>query len=304
MKSLKGTLILLLTAFIWGTAFVAQTSASGTVSAFTFNAARSVIAAIFLGAVLLVRAAFRRIKGVRPERKAFGKSELVGGAIIGALLFAAANLQQAGIEAYPAGAAASGRAGFLTATYVVMVAVIAVFTGKKLHPTVIVAAVGCVAGMYMLCLSGGIDRVYFGDLLILLCAVGYAAYIMAVDRFNDTDGIAMSFVQFIVCSVLSTVCAFIFEQPDFGVIAQAWLPVAYAGVLSSGVAYTLQIIGQKYAEPTVATIVMSLESVFAALAGWVLLNERLSPAELAGCALVFASVILAQAPSFFKKKAA
>ena len=203
-----------------------------------------------------------------------------------------------------AGAAASGRAGFLTATYVVMVAVIAVFTGNKLHPTVIVAAVGCVAGMYMLCLSGGIDRVYFGDLLILLCAVGYAAYIMAVDRFNDTDGIAMSFVQFIVCSVLSTVCAFIFEQPDFGVIAQAWLPVAYAGVLSSGVAYTLQIIGQKYAEPTVATIVMSLESVFAALAGWVLLNERLSPAELAGCALVFASVILAQAPSFFKKEAA
>lgn len=155
----------------------------------------------------------------------------------------------------------------------------------------------------MLCLSGGFSVIYLGDILVLVSAVFFTAYILVIDHFSKLDSIKMSCIQFFVCGTLSLIATLIVEKPSMDVLLAAWLPILYAGILSSGVGYTLQMIGQKYAEPAVASIVMSLESVFAALAGWIILNERLSSNELIGCGLVFLSVILAQVPEFIKKAA-
>lgn len=288
--------MLLLAALVWGMAFVAQSTAADSVGSFTFNGVRSVLASVFLLAVIGIRQA-----AVKPPRGELRKVA-VGGAMCGLLLFVSVNFQQFGIAAYPEGAAASGRAGFLTATYVVMVALYTLITGKKMRPVVLAATVGCIAGMYMLCMSGGIGGVYLGDILVLGGAVGFAAYIMVVDHYSGLDSLKLSCIQFAVCGALSLIAAFIFEDVQVSAIRAAWLPIVYAGVFSGGVGYTLQMIGQKYAEPAVASIVMSLESVFAALAGWIILSERLSGNEIVGCALVFISVILAQTPDMVKKK--
>lgn len=203
---------------------------------------------------------------------------------------------------YPEGVAASGRAGFLTATYVVMVSVAAIFFGKKPHPLVWVSAVGCIGGMYMLCLSGGISGVYKADIFLLVCAVCYTAHIITISRFPLADGLVFSLIQFAVCGVLSGIAMAVSGVGDISALLSVKFELFFAGVMSSGIAYTLQILGQKYAEPAVASIVLSLESVFSALAGWVVLNERLTNRELIGCALVFISVMLAQMPSFFVTK--
>lgn len=296
MKSVKGSLILLLTAVIWGMAFVAQSTAADSVGGFTFNAVRSLLAALFLLCFIGVRQLTgKRRSGVESARYS---GTVKGGIICGAILFAAMNFQQFGIAAYPEGAAASGRAGFITATYVVMVAICEGLSGKKMRPVLIAAIVGCIAGMYMLCFSGGFSKIYTGDILVFICAICYTAYIIAVDRFTDADSVKLSCIQFFVCAVLSAVPMLIFEKPELSGIAAAWLPIVYAGIMSGGVGYTLQIVGQRFTEPSVASIVMSLESVFAALAGWVILHERLSGKELVGCGLVFLSVILAQLQEF------
>ena len=231
------------------------------------------------------------------------KHTIIAGILCGVALCAAANFQQFGIAAYPNGVAASGRAGFLTATYVIMVAVCAKFFGKKLHPIVWLSVIGCIAGMYLLCMSEGLSGLYIGDLLLLICAICYTCHILMIDRFTHIDSIKMSCVQFLVCTILSAIGMLIFESPDLPALSDAWFEIFYAGVMSSGVAYTLQMAGQKHAEPAVASIVMSLESVFAALAGWIILKERLNTLELIGCGLVFAAVIFAQLPEFMKKKA-
>ena len=301
LKNIKGALILLVAALIWGMAFVAQSSAADSIGPFTFNALRSFVGALFLLAFLAVRTASSKKAEPSPEPTT-GKRLWLGGGLCGVALFVAVNFQQLGLTVYPDGIASSGRAGFITATYVVMVALCSCFFGKKLHPLVLISTVGCLAGMYFLCLSGGFSGIYLGDLFLLLCAVCFAAHIMIVDRFSSLDCIRLSCIQFLTCGVLSGVAMLLFEQPDLHAILAAWLPILYTGIFSSGVAYTLQMIGQKYAEPAVASIVMSLESVFSALAGWVLLHEVLSPRELLGCALVFAAVILAQVPEFLKKK--
>lgn len=300
MKKTKGTLLLLLAALIWGTAFVAQSSAADNIGSFTFNAARSFVGALFLLIVIAIRGAVKKNTAVNSDKKAHRKVA-IGGVLCGIVLFSAVNFQQFGIASYPDGVASSGRSGFLTATYVVMVALCARFSGKKLHPIVLVAAVGCLAGMYMLCMSEGFSGIYVGDILVLACAVCFTAHILVIDHFSKLDSIKMSCVQFFVCGILSLAAAVIFEKPNVSDLFAAWLPIIYTGVFSSGVAYTLQMIGQKYAEPAVASIVMSLESVFAALAGWVILNEQLNGSELIGCGLVFAAVILAQIPEFIKK---
>lgn len=302
MKQAKGTLLLLLAALIWGIAFVAQSSAADKIGAFTFNASRSMIAALFLLAFIGIRKASGKASE-KAMKKAASRQLAVGGTMCGITLFLAANLQQFGIAAYPKSTASSGRAGFLTATYVVMVALCAWVSGKKLHPTTLIAAAGCIIGMYMLCLSDGFSGIYLGDILVLFGAVGFTAYILVVDHFQKLDGFKMSCIQFFVCGVLSLIAMLIFEKPSAHALLAAWLPIFYAGVFSSAIGYTLQIVGQKYADPAVASIVMSLESVFAALAGWILLNEHLSTKELIGCGLVFLSVILAQTPEFAKKAA-
>lgn len=303
MKNIKGSLILLLTALIWGTAFVAQTSASETVDAFTFNAARSVIASLFLLVVLAIRSLINRKKPIESKPVFSKRQTIVGGILCGILLCIATNFQQFGIAEYPEGVAASGRAGFLTSTYVIMVAVVSVFFGKKSHPVVWASVAGCLLGMYLLCLSNGFSGVYKADVLLLICAVGYTAHIISVSRFPMADGIMLSLIQFAVCGVLSAVLMLIFSNGfTISSILEIKIELLYAGIMSSGIAYTLQILGQKYADPAVASIVLSLESVFSALAGWVILSERLSSKELAGCALVFVSVILAQMPEFIKSK--
>lgn len=365
IKRWKGSLMLLLAAFFWGTTFAAQSSAADSIPTFTFNAARSFVGAAFLGILILIQQGRQRQKregdrgleirsdvhgnsgseewkqsdrgnlrgygkgdcgkfgeqgkGDRGNLRERGKSDgadvgtrkteagldsgvrqkrgvVFGGAVCGIVLFAAMSFQQGGIAAYPEGAAASGRSGFLTATYVVMVAICARFLGKKLYKSVYAAVAVCIVGMYLLCMSGGGRGIYFGDVLGLVCAAFFTAHIMVVDRFSYCESVKLSCMQFLVSGILSTAAMLLFEQPDIHMLAAAAVPILYAGILSSGIAYTLQMEGQKYAEPSVAAIIMSLESVFAVLGGWIVLNETLSVRELAGCALVFAAVILAQLP--------
>lgn len=308
--------MLLLAAFFWGTTFAAQSSAADSIPTFTFNAARSLVGAAFLGILILIQQGKRVQKksgiGVRNQDSAdleMGETKnrtgsaqipkrgvVFDGGICGVVLFAAMSFQQSGIAVYPEGAAASGRSGFLTATYVVMVAICARFLGRKIHKSVYAAVAVCIAGMYLLCMSGGEGGIYFGDVLGLVCAVFFTVHIMVVDRFSYCESVKLSCMQFLVSGILSTVAMLLFEQPDVHMLAAAAVPILYAGILSSGIAYTLQMEGQKYAEPSVAAVIMSLESVFAVLGGWIVLNEKLSVRELAGCALVFAAVILAQLP--------
>lgn len=302
MKNLKGSLLLLLTAFLWGTSFAAQTSAADAISAFAFNGARSLIGSLFL--FLLFLALGRRYGGFRASiARPAVRLGVRAGLLSGLVLFAAVNLQQLGIAAYPAEAAASGRSGFLTATYVVMVALSAPLLGKKLHPLVALSALLCLGGMYLLCTKGGDGGLYLADLLLLGCALCFTVQILLVDRFSSADSIAMSCVQFLVCGLLSMAAALVFERPAVSDFANAVLEILYLGIFSSGIAYTLQIVGQKYCEPAVASISMSFESVFAALSGWVLLGERLSGRELLGCALVFCAVLLSELPGFFARDA-
>ena len=299
MKKYRGPLLLLLAALVWGLAFVAQTSAAGSIGAFTFNAVRSLLAALFLLAVIGVRG---RLRPAAPAGAGEKKETLRGGVLCGLALFVAVNLQQFGIGTYPAEAAASGRSGFLTATYVVMVALSAPLFGKKLRGPVLLAAAGCLGGMYLLCLGDGFSGVYLGDALELGCAAAFAGYILIVDRYARLDSIKVSCLQFLVCGVLSLAGAVLFETVSAAALLAAWLPICYVGIFSGGVGYTLQMVGQKDTEPAVASIVMSLESVVAALAGWAILGERLSGVELLGCALVFGAVVLAQIPGFVKPK--
>ncbi|MGN0298374.1 MAG: DMT family transporter [Lachnospiraceae bacterium] len=306
-NNIKGSLILLLTALIWGTAFVAQTSGSDHVGTFTFNACRCFVGAAFLGGYLLIRGRVQK-KTVQKSTQQSSHQEyiptkwpIVGGILCGCVLCMAMSFQQAGISAYPDGVAASGRSGFLTATYVVMVAIGAALTGKKPHILVILSVVGTICGMYLLCMASGFSGIYIGDVLELICAVCFTAHILVIDRYAQVDSVKLSCIQFLTSGVISMILCLFFEGIKFQDIRSALIPILYAGVMSSGVAYTLQMVGQKYAEPAVASIVMSLESVFAALSGALILHEVLSGREIMGCILVFVSVILAQMPQFLQQ---
>lgn len=301
MKNIKGSLLLLVAALIWGTAFVAQTSAANSVQTFTMNASRSFVGALFLLLVIVIRdksAKHIQLKKNNMDEWTPSKWPIKGGIFCGLALFCAMGLQQGGISVYPEGVAIAGRSGFLTATYVVMVAIFVQLRGKKLHPFVALSIVGTIFGMYLLCMSGGFSHLYLGDLLVTGCAVCYTGHILIADHFKTVDSIKLSCLQFLTCGILSGVACMITEAVTLGNIIHAIVPILYAGIMSSGVAYTLQLVGQKYAEPAVASIVMSLESVFAAIAGWILLHERMQTRELLGCVLVFAAVILAQVPEF------
>jgi drug/metabolite transporter (DMT)-like permease len=301
MKHLKGNFMLLLAAFFWGTTFVAQSSAADVIPAFTFNASRSFVGAVFLALAIYVKSKGQKAKvETKKTEEKPPHSIWICGMICGAILFASVNLQQSGITAYPDGVASSGRSGFLTATYVVMVALVARFTGKKLHKIIYAAVVVCLIGMYFLCMSGGFSAIYFGDILTLACAVCFTGHILVVDHFSYCDSMKLSCLQFVTCGILSTIAALLFENPDMGQVMAGIVPILYAGILSSGIAYTLQMEGQKYAEPAVASILMSLESVFAVLGGWIVLNEHLTNREMLGCIFVFAAVIMAQIPQMRK----
>lgn len=321
MNQLKGSLMLLLAAFFWGTTFVAQTSASDAIGAFTFNATRSFVGAAFLGGLILTlnktrnkkdtkyyEMTYKEVNGEKIESTSEitsahnKKSVIFAGFICGVVLFAAMNFQQWGIVLYPSSVASSGRSGFLTATYVVIIALCSKFLGKKIHRVIYVSVVLCIIGLYMLCVTDGFSSIYLGDILGIICAFCFALHIIVVDKFSYCESVKLSCMQFLSSGILSFVAMLIFEEPTFTSIKASWMPILYAGIFSSGIAYTLQMSGQKYAEPAVASVVMSLESVFAALGGWIVLNETLSSREIIGCVTVFAAVILAQTPSMIKKK--
>ena len=302
-NNIKGSVILIAAAFIWGLAFVAQSGAAELVPSFTFNALRSVIGAAVLYAVYLIMPK-KDGRTFFPEDKDQKKIYFRAGIICGTCLAVSVNFQQFGIAVYPEGAASEARAGFITALYVIIVPVISFFFGKRVRTAVWLGVIIAVIGVYMLCFSGGIDGVYFGDILILLCALSFSLHIICVDKYVAvTGGVKLSIMQFAVCSVVSGALALIFERNvvDWGNLLSAWGQILYLGIMSSGVAYTLQIVGQKYAEPTVAPISMSLESVFAALGGWIISGNVLSSRELLGCLLVFAAIIIAQLPGISRR---
>ncbi len=299
---IRNSLLLLLTAVIWGVAFVAQSVGMDYVGAFTFNCVRSIIG----GLVLIPCIVFLKnlkLRENRGEGKNSGKLslkeslhvtrvEVVGGICCGIALFAASNFQQFGISYTTV-----GKAGFITALYVVIVPIMGLFFRKRVSFVVWISVVLSVIGLYLLCMTEKSFSLSFGDLLVLICAVLFSIHILVIDYFSPKgDGVVMSCIQFLVCGLLSGVMMFLFETPVISSILAAWMPILYAGVLSCGVAYTLQIVGQKDMNPTVASLILCLESVVSALAGWLILHQALSARELAGCFLMFFAIVLAQLP--------
>lgn len=292
--NIKGSLLLCIAALIWGFAFVAQTDAGNKIPLFTFNGMRAFIAAIFL---ITVGSLFKFGDGTKfiPHDKSQRKNLFKAGIICGVLLFVATNLQQLGLTVYPDGVAAEARGGFLTALYIIIVPILSLFIKQKPGISVWIAVGVAIVGTYLLCMGDGSGGFHLGDIMLILCAVGFSVHIMAISKFGDgVNGIKLSAIQFLVCGVLSVVPAMIFESTDFGTLMSAMPQILYVGIFSSGVAYTLQIIGQKYAEPSVATLSMSLESVFAAIGGWLISDNALGSKEIVGCVFVFVAVLIAQ----------
>ena len=285
-KQLSGVFALLGATVIWGSAFIAQSVGMDKIGPFTFQAVRC-----FLAVVFLFPASALFSKG-KPFWKSLADPALWrSGVICGLALFAASSLQQIGLVYTDA-----GKAGFLTAMYIVFVPFLGLFVGQRPGRNALLSLIPAIVGLYLLsCTSvSGINK---GDVLLLLCAVAFSVQILLIDRHcAGLDGLKLNCIQALVVAVLSVPCALLTETVDASLIASCWLPLGYAGVLSMGVAYTLQIVGQKGVAPSAAALLMSLESVFAALFGWLLLHETMTRAELLGCVLVFAAVVISQLP--------
>lgn len=287
-RKLFHSFLLLLTAVIWGFAFVAQSVGMEYVEPFTFNCVRSIIGGITLIPVIM----FTNRKKSRKKTKA-NDNVVIGGICCGLCLFGGMTLQQIGIQY-----TTTGKAGFITACYIVLVPVVSFFLlKKKCSSTTWFGVVLAVIGLYLLCIKSGFS-LGKGDMYVMLCAVMYTFHILVIDYFNTkADPVKMSCVQFFVVGAISAVLMFRFETPDINLIIQAWKPILYAGVMSTGVGYTLQIIGQKGLNPTLASLIMSLESVFSVVGGYLLLGEAFSQREIIGCVLMMIAIILAQIPS-------
>lgn len=303
-KSLRASLMLLLTAFIWGVAFVAQDVAMDSVQPFTFNGARMVLATavVFVFSLVWDKLAAKNSTqdfettgaGVPFSQmtKAQRRVLCLGGVCCGAILALASSLQQIGIQQ----GASAGKAGFVTALYIVLVPVCGLFLGKKLRPVILLAVALSVAGLYLLCITGGFE-ISPSDVYLILCALAFSGHILAVDHFSRrTDCVKMSCLQFLVTAVLCLLMAFIFEKPDWQSLRACAVPLLYAGVLSGGAGYTLQIVAQKDTDPTVASLIMCLESVFAVLAGWLILGDQMTAREYLGCFLMLCGILTAQWP--------
>ncbi|MCI7020503.1 MAG: DMT family transporter [Clostridiales bacterium] len=297
-KQIKGSLYLLLATTIWGFAFIAQSVGMDRIGPFTFQAVRCALAVLFLipcSFLMELRSCSVRESAEKWKNPTLWKV----GIICGCALFVAASLQQVGLVYTDA-----GKAGFLTAMYIVWVPVLGMFLGQK-PPFTIVFSVGmAVVGLYLLSCMG-VTQVNKGDLLLCGCALAFAVQITCIDRLaGNLDGLRLNCVQALVVTVLSIPFMLLTETVSWGDVLACWKPLCFAGILSMGVAYTMQVNGQKSLEPTTASLIMSLESVFAVLGGWWLLGETMTLWETTGCVLVFAAVILSQLPaSLFRKKA-
>ncbi len=296
---------MVLTAVIWGVAFVAQTEGGDAVGPFSFNFVRFLIGSLVLVPVIKVLDK-ANLSPRKPVTKEEHKRLWVSGCLVGVALFFAANAQQFGIYL----GASTGKAGFLTALYIIMVPIFGMLIGKKCGWNIWIGVLISMVGLYFLCMTGSF-RFKTMDLFLIASAVLFAVQILMIDRFApETDPVRLSSVQFLVCGILSAIPAFIFDIPKMGGTAallgafatwDAWIPILYAGVLSGGVAYTLQVVAQPGLNPAVASLIMSFEAVFATLAGWIILKQTMSVREIAGCILMFTAIIIAQLP-FGKKK--
>ena len=296
-SKLKGNLILLLTAFIWGVSFIAQSVGVEEISPVAFNGIRSVLGGMVLLPVIFFLDRSKKKKGV-PVQK-LDKTLLLGGIICGVCLCVASTLQTMGMVY-----TSPGKSGFLTALYMVIVPILGLFMGKRPRPVILISVLIALSGLYLMCMDGSLS-INYGDILTILCAVVFAFHILAIDKFSPkVDGVKLACLQFFVCGILNLIAMVILgETPSFSQVVSLWASIGYSGVLSCGVAYTLQIVGQKYTDPTSASILMSLESVFATLTtvilvacGWNLTGGALSPRELLGCVLMFAAILLVQLP--------
>lgn len=288
-QQLKGSLALLFATVIWGSAFIAQSVGMELIGPFTFQAIRCMLAVLFLVPVTFL---FDRKIGIRASAAKWKNKHLwKAGIICGCALFVAASLQQIGLIYTDA-----GKAGFLTAMYIVLVPVLGLFLKRKMPKTTVFSVILAVFGLYLLSCMG-VSGINIGDVCLMGCALAFAVQITCIDHFAPgLDGFRLNCIQSLTVAVLSVPFVLLTETVDIGNILSCWFPLVFAGVLSMGVAYSLQIVGQKDVEPATASLIMSLESVFAALGGWWLLEERMSANELLGCGLVFAAVVISQLP--------
>lgn len=288
-KQLRNSFLLLLTAVIWGSAFVAQSVGMDYVEPFTFMFTRSII-----GGLVLIPCIFflQKINPKKEQTKFVTKEELMGGICCGTALFAASAFQQIGILHTTV-----GKAGFITALYVVSVPILGLFMKKRVSFLIWICVGLSVVGLYLLCMPAGEILLAYGDLLVLICAVLFSFHILIIDYFSPRgDGVKISCIQFWVCGIISGIFMLFLETPCWQNIFDAKWSILYAGVLSSGIAYTLQVVAQKGVNPTIASLILCLESVVAVLAGWLILGDTLSARELVGCMLMFGAIVLAQLP--------
>ena len=293
-KHSKNFLLLFITAGIWGIAFVAQSVAMDYVGPYTFNMVRNFLGgAVLIPCIFLLSRISARQEGApsaAPDApKDLPKDLILGGGLCGFLLFVSTSLQQVGIQYTTV-----GKAGFITALYIILVPILGIFLGKMPGKKIWLCIVIALAGLYLLCMKGSFS-LSKGDFLVLICSFCFSVHIMVIDHFSyRVDGVKLSCIQFFVCSLFSAVPMFLLETPQMKDILAAWLPIIFAGVFSCGIAYTFQILGQKGTDPTIASLILSLESVVSVLAGWILLGQSLSAREIAGCVLMFGATILAQ----------
>jgi len=290
---MKGNLLLMLTALIWGCAFVAQSVSMNYIGPFTFQSVRSLLGSAVLVPVFLALDSKKKRDGVYQSPTKENKKLLwKAGLLCGIIMSIAANLQQIGIQYTTA-----GKAGFITAMYILLVPILGLFLKKPAPAKLWLSIAIALVGLYLLSVTEGFSSIGKGDVYVLFCAVAFSVHIMVVDHYAPlVDGVRLSCIQFLVCGVLSGVVMMVRESPNLQSILSAGIPILYSGIMSCGVAYTLQIIGQKYTRPTIASLLMSLESVFAVLAGIVVLREIPSMREALGCLLMFGAIILAQLP--------
>ncbi len=298
MKKITSSALLFLTALIWGFAFVAQSEGMKYIGPFTFNGIRS-----FIGGIVLIPIVLLLRKSNKASVKENKKILVVGGLCCGAVLFAASTLQQfALIDASP------GKGGFLTALYIVLVPILGIFLKKRPGFEIAFAVAAALLGLYLICFDGESFVFKADDLLLVLSALIFAVHILVIDYFSPkTDGVAMSCIQFFVCGVLSIIPMVFIERASISQIMTAKIPILYAGILSCGAGYTLQIVGQKKVNPFLASLILSLESVFALVGEYLFAliggsKASITPRKLIGYAVVFAAIIIAQLPEFKKKK--
>jgi len=305
--NINNSFLLFLAAFIWGVAFVSQSKGMEYMGPFTFNGVRSLLGAMVLIPVILYRRKreIKELDGMQPK-PIHWKVTIFGGVCCGLALMIATTLQQIGIIYTTV-----GKAGFITALYIIFVPILGIFIGKKVPAAVWIGAFWAAIGMYLLCIQGEF-KIGLGDTLVFICAVVFSIHILVIDYFSPkADGVMLSCIQFFVCGIICTSIALIVEKPVFSQLIDGAVPILYAGIMSCGVAYTLQIVGQKGVNPTIAALVLSLESVVSVLAGWFAYkigflkeDQTLTGRQILGCVIVFAAVILVQLPIevFFKRK--